>query len=52
MHNESITELLCSPLQDSPANEVKAMHNSYVIELVSSTDPFCTKKKVSTMDNK
>ena len=51
MHNESITELLCSPLQDSPTNEVKAMYNSYVIELVRSTDPFRTKNKVNTMDN-
>ena len=52
MHNESITEPLCSPLQDSPTNEVKVVNNSYVIELVHSTDPFCTKKKVNTMDNK
>ena len=34
MYNESTTELLCSPLQDSPMNGVKAMYNSYVIELV------------------
>ena len=43
--------LICSLLQKSPENEVKAIYSSYIIELFSSTDPIYTKNEVNTMHN-
>ena len=49
MHNECIMEFICSFVQESLKNEVKAMYNSCTIELFCLTDPFYIKSKVNTM---
>ena len=51
MHNECITELICSFVQELPTSEVKAMYSSCIIELFCLTDAFCTEKKVNAMHN-
>ena len=43
MDNECMIELICSFVQESPKNEVKAMYHLYITELFGSTDPFYTK---------